>query len=212
MQLNVVKIFDSIQGEGIHIGKPVTFLRLGGCNQQCSFCDTKHTEFKSINIDEVFNIIKWKYNRNHIVITGGEPLIQAKSLFYLLEMLQNERETYRIDLETNGTLSLGDLHQSFSTITVSPKVKLSDLHIEWQYVNVLKLIFPYIVENIPDIFDRSHIPHKYISPVNDRIQFNYNLLRAAYKEIIRLNEDEKIKSRWGLTLQLHKLIGTDICQ
>ena len=38
--LNVVEIFHSIEGEGIRTGMPVTFIRLAGCNLNCSYCDT----------------------------------------------------------------------------------------------------------------------------------------------------------------------------
>ena len=42
--LNVVEIFDSIDGEGIRTGMPVTFIRLAGCNLRCFYCDTFYAQ------------------------------------------------------------------------------------------------------------------------------------------------------------------------
>tara|TARA_Y100001934_G_C12314739_1_gene756801 strand:+ start:1203 stop:1580 length:378 start_codon:yes stop_codon:yes gene_type:complete len=82
------EIFQRIQGEGVNLGSPCTFLRLAGCNLKCTWCDTKYTwdwdKYKSE--DEVVQIsvknltckIK-SLHQQHLVITGGEPLLQQKN-------------------------------------------------------------------------------------------------------------------------------------
>lgn len=101
--MQVSEIFYSIQGEGPNIGKPAIFLRLAGCNLRCSWCDSKFTwEMNSgsqISISDILKEIQ-KYPCNHLVITGGEPLLQQDELAQLLPKLKS----YFIEIETNGTV------------------------------------------------------------------------------------------------------------
>ena len=87
MQVN--EIFKSIQGEGPNFGKPAIFLRTAQCNLKCTWCDTKYTwdwknydfskEVKEMTIDEVKDAIT-ELEIKHLVITGGEPLLQQDDL------------------------------------------------------------------------------------------------------------------------------------
>jgi len=51
--LKVQKIFKTLQGEGPNVGVPAIFVRLGGCNLACTFCDTDFEEFVEISLDEI---------------------------------------------------------------------------------------------------------------------------------------------------------------
>ena len=83
--LNVSEIFQSIQGEGVSIGKNVIFIRLGGCNLNCNFCDSKyHKNYKPIG----FELLKFhllEMNSKTIVFTGGEPLLQEKEIIEFIK-------------------------------------------------------------------------------------------------------------------------------
>jgi len=73
--IKISEIFHSIQGEGKHAGVNSIFLRLSGCDLQCSFCDTLyHKQGKQMSVEEIKKEIK-KYNSYNLVITGGEPLL-----------------------------------------------------------------------------------------------------------------------------------------
>lgn len=77
--LRIAEIFDSIQGEGQHLGVPSTFVRLSGCNLRCWFCDTPYTSWNPEGgVESVDSVIEQvvKFNSPHAVITGGEPLLQ----------------------------------------------------------------------------------------------------------------------------------------
>lgn len=93
----ISEIFYSIQGEGFHAGTPVVFIRLSGCNLNCPWCDTKHTEYDLLSVDAIMGRIS-KWPDAPIVITGGEPTIH--DLTELLAALQKD-ERY-VAMETNG--------------------------------------------------------------------------------------------------------------
>ena len=105
------EIFFSVQGEGVNIGKPVVFLRLGLCNLKCTWCDTKYTwDWKTYNpkeqlvempLEDIEQEIL-RYNRKYLVVTGGEPMIQQDEITTLLERL--ESNGFSIEVETNGTV------------------------------------------------------------------------------------------------------------
>jgi len=131
-QLIVSEIFYSIQGEGPNVGKPAVFLRLAGCNLRCEWCDTKHaitiTKTKTSNsnslsysysCDQVIKQIR-QFPCKHLVITGGEPLLQQNGLMPLLEKLKG----YYIEIETNGSISL-KIAKYVEQINCSPKLSNS---------------------------------------------------------------------------------------
>lgn len=117
MKYKVMEIFDSVQGEGFHMGKPCTFIRLAGCNLRCPWCDTKESwdaVASMMSADDIVN----KVNKHMVVITGGEPTIQK--LTPLLKLLH--RKGHYIALETNGTNDISENdYELINWITVSPK-------------------------------------------------------------------------------------------
>jgi 7-carboxy-7-deazaguanine synthase len=112
--LRVSEIFHSLQGEGPNAGQPCSFLRLSGCNLTCSWCDSKYTwdfenydirqEVKHLAIEEVVTELA---DTSHLVITGGEPLLQHKRLSVLLDALDAKRPNIFVEVETNGTVLPG---------------------------------------------------------------------------------------------------------
>lgn len=88
--MKVVEIFDSFQGEGIYTGEPATFLRLGGCNLNCDFCDTEFDDYKEIDVELVKECLL-NHIKNHknklLVITGGEPLLHYDEIKELVDLL-----------------------------------------------------------------------------------------------------------------------------
>ncbi len=123
--LLVNEIFHSIQGEGPNVGKPAVFVRLGGCNLKCKWCDTKYTwhpkqsDNKTLTIEKVVQEIK-KYPCKHLVITGGEPLLQQDGIKDLLDKLKG----YFVELETNGSLPC-KIFGLIDQINCSPKLSNS---------------------------------------------------------------------------------------
>lgn len=127
--LFVQNIFKTLQAEGPYFGTPSIFVRLGGCNLACNFCDT---EFESFAQRDLYDIVERvddlsKNSRGDrsvflIVITGGEPLRQP--IKPMCEMLIDLG--YKIQIETNGTL-YQELPNDVE-IVCSPKVSHGKYH------------------------------------------------------------------------------------
>ncbi|MBI5207721.1 MAG: radical SAM protein [Candidatus Firestonebacteria bacterium] len=103
-KLKIIEIFKSIQGESSYTGFPCTFIRLSGCNLDCTYCDTQYARSggKTFSIDEIISRVK-KLNCSLIEITGGEPLLQ-KEVYPLMKKLLELK--YKVLIETNGSISL----------------------------------------------------------------------------------------------------------
>lgn len=147
-KLNISELFGpTIQGEGIWTGQPSIFLRLNHCNLNCAFrngsiCDTPYTSYHPehnlppIEANElaeiVHNIFRDHPHVEHLVITGGEPMIQQKALIEFLDSLykwfhyNQDLEFPLITIETNGTYipSLA-LSKYINLWSVSPKLSTS---------------------------------------------------------------------------------------
>lgn len=111
----VVEVFTSIQGEGINMGRPATFIRFFGCNLKCSFCDEpKHKQYDLVKLMTAENILA-SVTTELVVLTGGEPSIQdLQPLIWFLQ--DNDRE---VQVETNG-FSYTNI-QDADLVTLSPK-------------------------------------------------------------------------------------------
>jgi 7-carboxy-7-deazaguanine synthase len=143
--MKISEIFYSIQGEGMYTGIPSIFIRTFGCNYKCIFCDSAHA-IKKLDVpildlipQEIFNVIQEWHNCNHVVITGGEPLIQKEELKELMHLLYR----YNITIETNGSIFDDTIKPNLWSI--SPKTKNSiidkDKKLNQAELNVSKVLF-----------------------------------------------------------------------
>ena len=110
MNLRVVDIFQSIQGESTRAGQPCAFVRLAGCDVGCSYCDTPEARDtragRLMTVDETLHALR-ALNVPLVEITGGEPLLQREPAAHLAERLLDLGHTVMI--ETSGCLPLGPL-------------------------------------------------------------------------------------------------------
>src|SRR5580704_18227807 len=101
--MQITEIYKSLQGESTYAGLPCIFVRLTGCNLRCSWCYSEYTFVggRKMTQQEIFNDIKrLSPNEGLIEITGGEPLLQGRELFALMEQLL--QTGYQVLLETSG--------------------------------------------------------------------------------------------------------------
>lgn len=138
------EIFLSLQGEGAHVGRPSVFVRLSRCNLFCHYCDTPYTwrwrgapfahaqdrhyereaETVQLPVSEVAARVRATGCRS-VVLTGGEPLLQAAECAELIRRLRSDGP-YRVEFETNGSvLPTWELDELADQYTVSPKLSAS---------------------------------------------------------------------------------------
>ncbi len=133
------EVFTSLQGEGPSAGKPCAFVRLSRCNLACQWCDTAYTwRFTGDNrphrsaetFDRQANQVTLSeedvaaliaaLRQPRLVVTGGEPLLQAPALARMLALLPRE---IAVEVETNGTIAPPPaLDALISRYNVSPKL------------------------------------------------------------------------------------------
>jgi 7-cyano-7-deazaguanosine (preQ0) biosynthesis protein QueE len=130
-QLRVAELFGpTLQGEGPSIGQRALFVRLSGCNLDCSWCDTPYTwdwtrfdqaeQSHTAPITQILDRVL-AHDADLIVITGGEPLIQQRRLLPLVAALRSAGR--RVEVETNGTIApTSELAGQVSGFNVSPKL------------------------------------------------------------------------------------------
>ena len=102
-------MFTSLQGESSYAGKPCFFIRLAGCNLNCSYCDTEFAKTADDSQEySIDNLLKSAESAgvNLVEITGGEPLLQD-GVTELCRGLINAG--YYVLIETNGSLRISQL-------------------------------------------------------------------------------------------------------
>ena len=135
-RLPLVEDFYTIQGEGFHTGKPAYFIRLGGCDVGCRWCDAKYTwSAKLYPPTDVQTVIDraTACEAQAIVITGGEPLLYPLGI--LTETLH--AKGLEIFLETSGTQPFSG---RFDWVCLSPKRQQPPLEEAFGRANELKVI------------------------------------------------------------------------
>lgn len=122
----------TIQGEGPYTGRQVGFIRFGGCNLHCSWCDTPYTwdasrydlraELGRRTVDSLMDHIE-AMDVDTVVLSGGEPLLQQKQPAWGRLLHDLAALGVQIHVETNGTLAPTDTTRSYiDHYSVSPKL------------------------------------------------------------------------------------------
>lgn len=180
----VAEYFYSIQGEGPTMGRPAIFLRLGGCNLFCNGawrCDTIEVwqKGKAINFEAIGDGLMKKFDlrKCHLIITGGEPLMQDKQIVKLLDYIfQCKQEPKCIEVETNGTIEPSEeLDLYVDQYNVSLKLsgsgekeerRIKPKVIDWFSYNK-NSIFKFVIANKEDIFEMQQMVSKYQIDISD---------------------------------------------
>ena len=139
--LSIAEIFGpTFQGEGPEAGHRAGFVRLGACNLNCSWCDTPYTwDWKGERgapFEPNEELTTWTFAEidqrllamdvKRLVVTGGEPLLQQRSLCGFLPQLPETVSA--VEVETNGTIvPLPELVRHVTRFNVSPKLANSDI-------------------------------------------------------------------------------------
>ena len=194
--LPVMEMFYSLQGEGYHTGKPAYFIRIGGCDVGCYWCDVKESWKSSIhpllNINEILAQIR-KTEATSVVITGGEPY--KYNLSELTKSLKENNLT--IFVETSGTNEISGL---IDWICLSPKKQQNPLPFYLKKAHELKVIihdesdFDWAEQNALKVNKKCKL---YLQPE----------WSVAPKITPRIIDYIKQHTRWTISLQTHKFLN-----
>jgi organic radical activating enzyme len=193
--LPILECFYSLQGEGCHSGKAAFFVRLGGCDVCCDFCDSKSTwnvkrsELTSIN-QIVDNVLAT--NADTVIVTGGEPTIY--NLEPLCRLLKEKDKACFLETAGNHPVT-----GEWDWICLSPKLNSPPLIENLKKANELKVVikhtsdFEWAEEN---------------AALADKCLLFLQPEWSVHEKIIPLIvEYIKHNTHWILSLQSHKLIG-----
>ncbi len=201
--LPVMEHFYTIQGEGFHQGRAAYFIRLGGCDVGCVWCDVKESwdaeNHPKLSVNEIIQIIEENQNQINgknakpiIVITGGEPLMH--NLDELTSGLN--QKGYQTNIETSGSHPLSG---RWNWICLSPKKFKSPLPEILPIANELKIVI-YNQSDFKWAEKYASLVHKdcklYLQPEWEKS----NIMMPLIIDYIHQHPE------WELSLQIHKYI------
>lgn len=192
-ELPLMEDFFSIQGEGYFSGQAAYFLRIGGCDVGCNWCDVKESWNQDIHpLTSINDILKriGKYPVSTVVVTGGEPLMWDMEPL-TRELIKND---YKVHLETSGSHQLTG---NFDWICWSPKKFKNSRDEIKNFANELKII----VQNKHDLL----WGEKYSEIVSEHCKLFLQPEWSRREKMIPLIIDYvQNHPKWSISLQSHK--------
>jgi organic radical activating enzyme len=195
LKLPLVEEFYSVQGEGCNTGRAAYFIRIGGCDIGCSWCDTKYSWnaelHPMVDIETIVsNVIA--AGADSVVVTGGEPLMW--NLDPLCKLLK--KKSVKTFLETSGSYPLTGI---WDWITLSPKKGSPPVDEIWVLADELKVI----VQDGTDF----EAAENYRLKVSDSCRLLLQPEWSRYNEMIKsITEYVKKNTEWSVSLQAHKFM------
>ena len=194
-KLPLVEDFYTIQGEGFHTGKPAYFIRLGGCDVGCRWCDAKFTWnprlYPPVDVEEIISRAV-SHPAKAIVITGGEPLLYP--LDYLTSRLHEEG--LEIFIETSGSHTPSGV---FDWVCLSPKKQAPPLREAYEMADELKVI----IEKTDDL----EWARQCAENVRPKCMLFLQPEWSHYEEITPVIVDfVKANPCWNISVQTHKFM------
>ncbi len=195
-QLPLMEHFYTIQGEGFHQGKASYFIRFGGCDIACSWCDVKDSwpaeKHPLIAVDDIVDATV-KSKAKLCVVTGGEPMIHDLSL--LTEKMQ--KKGIKLNVETSGAYEISG---QWDWICVSPKRFKQPTENSLKAADELKVV----------IFHENdfRFAEKFASKVRPGCKLYLQPEWSVEKQILPpIIEYVKKNQRWEISLQVHKYMN-----
>jgi 7-carboxy-7-deazaguanine synthase len=185
----------TIQGEGYNTGKAAYFIRLGGCDVGCVWCDVKDSwdagRHPSFSADDMLELVR-QSKAKRVVITGGEPAMY--DLSPLTELFR--KEGYELFLETSGAYTISG---EWDWVCLSPKKFKSPLPDELQKADELKVI----VFNQSDFGWALRHAESVRQSCKLFLQPEYSVQHRVLPAIIEFVKDHP---EWQISLQTHKVM------
>ena len=195
IMLPLMEEFYTIQGEGSHTGTAAYFIRVGGCDVGCHWCDVKESWNADLHPPTLADTIVKNVTKhaNTVVITGGEPLMW--SMDYITELLQ--KNNIRTHIETSGAYPFSGKWDWFC---LSPKKMKLPLEEVYKEADELKMI----IHNNSD-FD---FAEQQAAKVGKRCQLYLQPEWSKKEKMTPLIVDYVMKNpKWKISLQTHKYLN-----
>jgi 7-carboxy-7-deazaguanine synthase len=112
--MRVAEIFESVQGETTHAGRPCSFVRLAGCDLRCRYCDTSWAweGGEEMSVEQILLAVE-RLGPRFVTVTGGEPMLQEATPELCRRLLE---KGFEVALETNGQARLDSLPEAVRRI------------------------------------------------------------------------------------------------
>ncbi|WP_299839799.1 7-carboxy-7-deazaguanine synthase QueE [uncultured Tenacibaculum sp.] len=193
--LPLMEEFYTIQGEGAHTGTAAYFIRIGGCDVGCHWCDVKESWDANLHPPTLTDQIvsNAKQYAETVVVTGGEPLMW--SLDYITKQLQNEG--IKTHIETSGAYKFSGTWDWFC---LSPKKTKLPLSRAYEEADELKMI----IHNKHDF----EFAEEQAAKVNNNCKIYLQPEWSKRDKMIPLIIDYVMKyPKWKISLQTHKYLN-----
>ena len=198
-RLPLMEHFYTIQGEGAYTGHAAYFLRLGGCNVGCVWCDVKDSwdanAHPQVSVEHLTTLVKENSESKLVVITGGEPAMY--NLHSLTDKLQSSG--YQTHIETSGAYPI---QGTFDWITLSPKKFKAPVTSAMDKANELKVV----------IYNKSDFAwaEEHAKQVNKSCKLFLQPEWSKHEKMqLLIFEYVKENPQWQISLQTHKYLGVD---
>lgn len=135
--MRITEIFHSLQGEARTVGLPTVFVRLTGCPQRCTWCDTEYAFHggSRMSVDDVLAEVR-RWPARHVTVTGGEPLAQPESRVLMTRLCD---AGYSVSVETGGALDIGGIDERVSVVMDLKAPGSGELHNNrWENIALLR--------------------------------------------------------------------------
>jgi len=194
--LPIMEEFYTIQGEGFHTGKAAYFIRIGGCDVGCHWCDVKESWDASIHpLIEIGKVVKNASDQpaKTVVLTGGEPLI-----FNLLKLTEELSSAgIQVYIETSGAHPFSG---KFDWICLSPKKNAPPQAEYYKLANELKVI----------VYNRHDFEwaNEHAAKVSEDCKLYLQPEWSKREEMMPLIVDYVMQNpRWNISIQTHKYMN-----
>ena len=189
--MHIVEIFESLQGEGRHMGRPCVFVRFAGCNLSCPWCDTDVSVRFEASIGDLVKEV-CGFRAKSVVLTGGEPTLQDG----MPELVAALKDAW-IAVETSGTNDV-DWLQFADHVACSPKAEFPDA-LRLRRADEVRVVASSedVVGFCRGVRGRIDADDYYISPCDRGGEIDYATAKAVLSKL----------EGWSLSVQLHKILG-----
>ena len=196
-KLPVMEKFYTIQGEGYYSGQPFYFIRLGGCDVGCHWCDVKeswdHNQHQFIEVEDLIKDVK--EHTSNVVITGGEPLMWDLSEF----TKRFKENNIKLHLETSGAYEMSG---NWDWVCLSPKKKMLPKQEIYSKANELKVIiynnndFKFAIQESEKVSSKCKL---FLQPEWSK----FDIMKDKIAQFVMKNKN------WNISLQIHKYLEID---